>query len=142
MRRIPRLNARLQGFGTSIFSEMTALANKHSAVNLGQGFPNFNPHGKVGRKILESAAKAIVEQNRNQYCRSFGVLELTKAIQEHFERSQHIRYDHEHEITVFTGATEAIYCAFSALLELGDEVVVDAVRLGLRSVGAGGQSSC
>jgi len=124
MPRIPVLNARLQGFGTSIFSEMTALANKHRAVNLGQGFPNFDPQGTIGREILRQASQAILHEGRNQYCRSFGALELTKAVQNRFQRFQAIDYDHESEITVYCGATEAIYCTFSALLEMGDEVVV------------------
>ena len=119
------MNARMQGFGTSIFSEMTLLANKHKAVNLGQGFPNFDPRGKVGKQLLESAARAIVSEGRNQYSRSFGALELTRAIQHRFAKIQNgTLYDHENEITVFSGATEALYCTFASLLEVGDEVIV------------------
>jgi aspartate/methionine/tyrosine aminotransferase len=115
------LNARLRGFGTSIFSEMTVLANKHNAVNLGQGFPNFNPRGKLGKRLLDSAALNITDRGLNQYARSFGDLNLAKAVASRFERTQGLRYDPVKEVTVFTGATEGIYCAFNALLELGDE---------------------
>ena len=76
--RIPYLTSRLQGFGTTIFTEMTGLAQAHGAVNLGQGFPDFE-----GPSQIRDAAIAAIMAGHNQYCRSFGILELSRAIAEH-----------------------------------------------------------
>lgn len=118
------MNSRLAGFKSSIFTEMTVLANKHSAVNLGQGFPNFNPHGPVGSRLLQRASEEILVGNKNQYCRSSGVLELCQAVQQQFKQGQHVEYDAESEVTVFSGASEALFATLAALLNPGDEVVL------------------
>jgi N-succinyldiaminopimelate aminotransferase len=126
MHRLPKLNSRLQGYGTSIFSEMTLLSNRASAINLGQGFPNFNPKSKLGSLLLNTAAETVLNPTglTNQYTRSFGSLDLCRGISEQFHRTQQINYHFENEITIFSGATEAIYCSFASLLELGDEVII------------------
>ena len=117
--RLPYLTARLQGFGTTIFAEMTALSNLHQAVNLGQGFPDFE--GPV--EVRDAAIEAIAA-GKNQYCRSFGVPELGAAIAEHRQRFYGLSYKPDTEITVVHGATEAIAVTLQALCEVGDEVVM------------------
>lgn len=117
--RQPFLNARLQGFGTSIFAEMSALAVAHGAVNLGQGFPDFD-----GPDFVKDAALEAIRTGRNQYCRSSGVLDLTRAVAAHQRRFYGLDYDPESEVTVYSGATEALAATLLALLEVGDELVV------------------
>ena len=117
--RLPHLTAKLQGFGTSIFAEMTALAVRHDAVNLGQGFPDFD-----GPAFLKAAAIAAIEQGKNQYSRSFGIPDLNVAISEHRKRFYGLAFDPDAEITVMHGATECIAATLLALLDVGDEVVL------------------
>ena len=117
--RIPYLTSRLQGFGTTIFAEMTALANQHQAVNLGQGFPDFEGPAQ----IRDAAVRAILD-GHNQYSRSFGLPVLNEAIAEHRRRFYDLSYDPQTEITVYNGATEAIASTLQALCEVGDEVVM------------------
>jgi N-succinyldiaminopimelate aminotransferase len=117
--RMPHLTAKLQGFGTTIFAEMTALAMRHQAVNLGQGFPDFD-----GPDFLKRAAIAAIESGRNQYARSHGMPPLNAAIAEHRERFYGVRFDPETEITVMHGATECIAATMLALLDTGDEVIL------------------
>ena len=118
-RRLPHLSARLQGFGTTIFTEMTRLAGEHDAVNLGQGFPDFD-----GPDFVKQAAIRAIEQGHNQYCRTFGMPALTAAIADHQQRFWGLSYDPDAEITVYSGATEAIYATMQALCDVGDEVVL------------------
>lgn len=115
----PWLTSRLAGFGTSIFAEMTQLATAHGAVNLGQGFPDFD-----GPEWVKEAAIAAIRAGHNQYSRSAGLPELTRAIAGHQRRFYGIDYDPASEVTVFAGATEAIFSTLQALLDEGDEVVV------------------
>ena len=117
--RQPRLTARLQGFGTTIFAEMTALAIEHEAVNLGQGFPDFE-----GPVEIRNAAVEAIEGGFNQYSRSFGLPVLNEAICAHQQRHYGLSYDPQTEITVTNGATEAIASTLAALVDVGDEVVM------------------
>jgi N-succinyldiaminopimelate aminotransferase len=117
--RIPHLTSRLQGFGTTIFAEMTRLALEHDAVNLGQGFPDFE-----GPAFVKEAAIEAISAGHNQYCRSHGVPALNRAVAEHRERFYGLRYDPDDEVTVFHGATEAIASTLQALCDTGDEVVL------------------
>lgn len=117
--RQPHLAARLQGFGTTIFAEMTALANAHGAVNLGQGFPNFE-----GPASIRDAAVAAINDGHNQYCRSFGIPSLTASIARHQKTYYDIELDADAQVTVFNGATEAIASTLIALCEVGEEVIV------------------
>jgi len=117
--RQPYLNARLQGFGTTIFTEMTQLAIEHGAVNLGQGFPNFE-----GPAAMRQAAVDAINGGANQYCRPWGLPTLVEAIAEHQARFYDLSYDPLSEITVYNGATEAIFASLQALLEVGEEVVL------------------
>jgi N-succinyldiaminopimelate aminotransferase len=134
--RAPFLTARLQGFGTTIFSEMTRLAVEHRAVNLGQGFPDFD-----GPDFMKDALVDAIRAGHNQYMRMFGLPALLAAIAEHQERFWGLRYDPETEITIYNGATEAIFCALQALLDVGDEVVMfepyyDSYRASVAMAGA------
>ena len=117
--RLPHLSAKLQGFGTTIFAEMTALALRHDAVNLGQGFPDFD-----GPDFVKRAAITAIEAGKNQYARSHGIPELNAAIAEHRARFYGLAYDPDTEITVTHGATEAIASTILALCDVGDEVVI------------------
>ena len=116
--RQPYLTSRLQGFGTTIFTEMTLLAQRHEAVNLGQGFPNFD-----GPESLKEAAIRAIRGGHNQYCRMTGLPELNRAVAAHQERFYGQTYDPDREVTVTNGATEALYATFQALCEVGDEVI-------------------
>ncbi len=116
--RQPYLTSRLQGFGTTIFTEMTLLAQRHGAINLGQGFPDFD-----GPELIKEAAIRAIRGGHNQYCRMTGVPELNREVAAHQERFYGLTYDPETEVTVTNGATEALYATFQALLEVGDEVI-------------------
>ena len=116
---LPSLNPRLEGFGTTVFTEMTKLAMAHDAVNLGQGFPDFDAPDFVKQAALDAIAAG-----HNQYARSHGLPDLNRAIAEHGQRFWGLDYDPETEITVTCGATEAIHASLQAILEPGDEVIL------------------
>jgi N-succinyldiaminopimelate aminotransferase len=108
--------ARLGGLGTTIFTEMTALAAETGAINLGQGFPDTD-----GPAVVIEAAVAALRSGENQYAPLPGVPALREAVLEH----QHRHYGLEPEDVLVTfGATEAIAAALLALCDPGDEVVV------------------
>ncbi|MCA9700566.1 MAG: aminotransferase class I/II-fold pyridoxal phosphate-dependent enzyme, partial [Myxococcales bacterium] len=120
----------------TIFAEMTRLANQYGAVNLGQGFPDFE-----GPDFIKQAAIAAINDGKNQYCRTHGIPELNAAIADHQRRFWGLDYDPETEITVYTGATEAIYATLAALCEVGDEVILfepyyDSYRASVAMAGA------
>ena len=116
--RVPHLAARLQGFGTTIFAEMSALAARTGAINLGQGFPDTD-----GPPEIAEAAVAAIRAGHNQYPPGPGIPELRAAVSAHRERFYGLCYDPETEVLVTAGATEAIAAAMLALCEVGDEVV-------------------
>jgi N-succinyldiaminopimelate aminotransferase len=135
-RRVPHLTAKLQGFGTTIFAEMTALALEHDAVNLGQGAPDF-----AAPAIVKDAAIRAINSDRNQYAPGDGVPALREGIAHHQERFWDLGYDPSSEITVTAGATEAICATLLALCESGDEVVMfepyyDSYRASIAMAGA------
>ena len=115
----PFLTSKLQGFGSTIFAEMTALATATGSINLGQGFPDYDGP----QEVLEAAIDAI-RSGRNQYPPGSGVPELRAAIAEHQERFWGLRYDPDTEILVTAGATEALAGALLGILETGDEVAL------------------
>jgi N-succinyldiaminopimelate aminotransferase len=117
--RQPFLNARLQGFGTTIFAEMSALAVATGSVNLGQGFPDTD-----GPDVVKQAAmSAIAEGRGNQYPPGIGVAELRHAVVAHQKRFYGLDVDPDRQVLVVAGATEGIAATLLSLLELGDEVV-------------------
>jgi N-succinyldiaminopimelate aminotransferase len=112
------LSSRLAGFGTTIFAEMSALAVRTGAINLGQGFPDTDGPAEV----IEAAVEAI-RGGHNQYPPGPGIPALRQAIAAHQRRFHGIELDPDGEVLVTTGATEAIAAALLALCEPGDEVV-------------------
>jgi len=113
------LVARLRPFGTTIFAEMSALAMRTGAINLGQGFPDTD-----GPAEVLDAAVAAIRAGHNQYPPGRGIAPLREAIAEHQRHWYGLSYDPATEILVTAGATEAITAAILALCETGDEVVV------------------
>lgn len=113
------LSQRLVPFGTTIFTEMTRLALQHNAVNLAQGFPDFD-----GPEIAKQAAAAAIAAGHNQYARMFGLPVLNTAIAEDLHRRTGRAADPETEITVTSGCTEAIAACMLGLLNPGDEIIV------------------
>jgi N-succinyldiaminopimelate aminotransferase len=117
--RLPYLNARLQGYTSTIFSEMSALAAATGSINLGQGFPDSD-----GPQEIKLAAMRAIEGGHNQYPPLQGVSELRSAIAMHQKRYNGLDLDPDSEILVTAGATEAIASCLLALCEVGDEVVM------------------
>ncbi|MFF0276138.1 MULTISPECIES: pyridoxal phosphate-dependent aminotransferase [unclassified Streptomyces] len=115
----PPLNRRLAEFGTTIFAEMSALAARTGAINLGQGFPDTDGP----EEIREAAVRALRDGRGNQYPPGPGVPELRSAIADHQRDRYGLGYDPDTEVLVTAGATEAIAAALLALVEPGDEVV-------------------
>lgn len=113
------MSARVRDFGTTIFSAISALAKQHHAVNLGQGFPDFD-----GPPSLIHAAQRALGEGRNQYAISHGEAILQHAIANHAQRFYNQSIDPTAEITVTSGATEALFCSALAFVEPGDEVIV------------------
>jgi N-succinyldiaminopimelate aminotransferase len=115
----PALARRLEGFGTTIFTEMTRLANERGAVNLAQGFPDFD-----GPDFVKEAAVAAIRQGRGQYARMSGIPEIHAALAAKYRRDYGLDYAADTEFTVTSGATEAIFAAIQGTCEPGDEVVL------------------
>ena len=111
-------NPRLQGFGTTIFAEMSALAIATNSINLGQGFPDTDGPASVARV----AAEAVLS-GPNQYPPLLGQPDLRSAVAEHQERFYGLSYDPDTEVLITAGATEAIAGAILALCDHGDEVL-------------------
>jgi aspartate/methionine/tyrosine aminotransferase len=109
----------VRGFGTSVFTEMSRLANQHGAVNLGQGFPDF-----PGPSFVKEAAKAAIDADLNQYAVSHGAPRLRAAIAATWNDRNGMDIDPDREVTVTSGATEAVFDAVQALAGPGDEIVV------------------
>ncbi|MCP3099354.1 aminotransferase class I/II-fold pyridoxal phosphate-dependent enzyme [Myxococcus sp. K15C18031901] len=114
----PVFAARVSRFGTTVFSEFSALAAKHGAVNLGQGFPDFD-----GPEAVKEAAARAIRDGVNQYAITSGARELRVAIAEHSARFHGQPVDPDTMVTVTSGATEAILDVLLALVDPGDEVV-------------------
>ena len=110
---------RVQGFGTSIFTEMTLLARECGAINLAQGFPDFD-----GPLEVQAAALEALRSGDNQYAVSHGQPDLRAAVAEHALRFYGQQVDGNSEVTVTSGATEAIFAVVQALVDPGDEVIV------------------
>lgn len=130
-----RVSDRLRPFGTTIFAEMTAMANRHGAVNLSQGFPD-----EPGPALAQDAAARAIRDGHNQYAPLAGVPELRHAIAGWCERGIGVGPDPDREITVTNGATGALASTFLGLINPGDEVVLfepyyDSYRAGVAMAG-------
>jgi len=113
------VSSKLPLVGTTIFTVMSRLASECGAINLSQGFPDFQAD-----PALFEATLAAMTAGRNQYPPMAGMLELRSAIADKVESLYGLRYDTEQEITVTAGATQAIYTAIAAFVRPGDEVIV------------------
>lgn len=110
--------SKLPALGTTIFTQMSALAQRHQAINLSQGFPDFD-----GPDYLKFRLAWHVSQSANQYAPMTGVAPLREAIADKTAELYGWRPDVEAEVTVTAGATEALFAAISALVRPGDEVI-------------------
>ena len=115
----PTFPSRLPNVGTTIFTVMSALAVQHKAVNLGQGFPDFD----CDPKLVDGVTTAM-QQGHNQYPPMTGIAPLREAIAAKIEALYARRYDAAAEITVTAGATQAILTAILCCVGPGDEVIV------------------
>jgi methionine aminotransferase len=111
--------SKLPNLATTIFTTMGKLAQKHQAVNISQGFPNFSPDPKLLSLVHESMA-----MGHNQYAPMQGVYTLRERISQKIEALYGHYYHPEHEITVTAGATQAIFTAITAFIRPNDEVIV------------------
>ena len=120
MNKFPELiHSKLPGIGTSIFAIMSGLANEQKAINLSQGFPDFDCSDK-----LKSLVAKYIKAGNNQYAPMPGIMPLREAIAEKTNYCYSADYDPTCEITVTAGATQALYSAISAFVSEGDEVIV------------------
>ena len=113
------IKSKLPNVGTTIFSVMTNLAIEHNAINLSQGFPDFNVNPD-----LISLIEKYMRQGFNQYAPMQGILQLRKKISGEVKELYGAEYDPLTEITVTSGATEALFSAITAVVRQGDEAIV------------------
>jgi len=111
--------SKLPNVGTTIFTVMSSLAKEHNAINLSQGFPNFESDSKL-IKLVNDAMKS----GYNQYAPMMGSLELREAIADKFQNLYNSSYKPESEIVVTAGATQAIFTIISAFIKQNDEVII------------------
>ena len=111
--------SKLPHVGTTIFTVMGTLANKHNALNLSQGFPNF----KSDQKLIDLVTRAM-NSGYNQYAPLAGNMDLLVALTNKFEQLYNITYNPDSEITVTAGATQAIFTIISAFIKPNDEVII------------------
>ena len=114
-----RMAHRVENFGTSIFAEITALAETHQAVNLGQGFPDF-----AAPDFLKEAAQAAIAADLNQYAPSNGRYRLRQAIAHKLASQYDYTVNPDNEILITHGATEALFATILGLVNPGDEVII------------------
>ena len=113
------MQSKLPNIGTSIFTVMSQLAAKHNAINLGQGFPDF----PMSAELIECVNKAM-QSGGNQYAHTNGVPLLRERLAEKIKYLYDVNINPETNITITPGGTYAIFCAFSTIIQLGDEVII------------------
>ena len=114
-----QISSKLPNVGTTIFTTMSGLAKEHNAINLSQGFPDF----ECDPKLLEFAKKHM-DAGFNQYAPMPGVIQLRECIAQIISNCYNQNYNPDTEITITAGATQAIYTAIAAFINAGDEVIV------------------
>jgi len=114
-----KITSKLPGTGTTIFTVMSGLATEYNAVNLGQGFPDF----EMSEELISLVDKAM-KDGYNQYAPMPGWMPLRQAIAEKIYSLYNLDADPSKEITITPGGTYAIYCSLTAILHTGDEVIV------------------
>lgn len=110
---------RVAGFGTTIFTEMTAMAREYNAINLGQGFPDF-----AAPDFIKEAARASIAAEVNQYSPANGRLDMREALAAKVARQYGIEIDPNSQINIVHGATEAIFATIMGLVNPGEEVII------------------
>ncbi|HAD13283.1 MAG TPA: methionine aminotransferase [Saprospirales bacterium] len=130
-----RIESKLPNVGTTIFTVMSGLANQVGAINLSQGFPNYQPSYRLQQLVTEHMAKGA-----NQYSPMPGILPLRERIAEKIRLMYEVSVDPETEITITAGGTQAIFCAIAAFVRPGDEVILlepcyDSYRPSVETVG-------
>ena len=115
----PTLHSKLPNVSTTIFTVMSALAVKHNAINLGQGFPDFS----MNPDLVAAVAEAMSAGN-NQYVHMCGLPLLRERIADKVNQAYQSKINPDTDITVTPGGTYAIYTAFTAILNPGDEVIL------------------
>jgi methionine transaminase len=113
------LSSKLPKIGTSIFTVMSSLANEEGALNMSQGFPDFD----VDPKLIELVTKNMQKGN-NQYAPMQGALRLREALSHKIDKAYGVKYSPDSEITITAGATQAIFTAISAFVKEDDEVII------------------
>ena len=117
---MPRpIHSKLPNVGTTIFTVMSKMAHDYGAINLSQGFPDFEPAPELLEKVTY-----YLGAGKNQYPPMTGVPELRQAIANKIDAQSGVRTDPEGEITITSGATEALLCSIHAVVSAGDEVIV------------------
>lgn len=119
MQESEQLTSKLPDVGTTIFAVMSKMAHDHGAINLSQGFPDF----QVSRELISLINKAMVE-DKNQYAPMPGLPALRAGISNMIEHNYRFQPDPDNEILVTAGATQAIYTTLTALVHPGDEVII------------------
>ena len=112
------LNSKLPTVGTTIFTVMSNMANEYGAINLSQGFPDFEPD-----HYLLDLATQYLHQGKNQYAPMTGVPLLRERLSEKFNGLYQIDLHEEQEITITAGGTQGIFTVISTLVRPGDEVI-------------------
>jgi len=113
------INSKLPEIGTSIFAVMSKMASEYNAINLSQGFPDFN----CSEELVE-IVNHFMKKGFNQYAPMPGTIELRNEISKKVKRGYGKQYNPDTEITITAGATQALYTAFSSIVTQGDEVII------------------
>lgn len=114
-----RVHSKLPNVGTTIFTEINRIAQKHQAINLAQGFPGFAPDAELIQHLEDS-----IQMDRHQYAPMAGIFSLRESLCQKTENAYARSYHPETEITITAGATQAIFTAISAFVKKDDEVIV------------------
>ncbi len=114
-----QLTSKLPQTETSIFAVMSALANKHKAINLSQGFPDF----PVSQELIDLIHKHMLE-GKNQYAPMPGLLDLRLSLSNKIDKLYGLKVNPETELTITAGATQALFTAITAFVGVGDEVII------------------
>ncbi|MBC7815134.1 MAG: aminotransferase class I/II-fold pyridoxal phosphate-dependent enzyme [Burkholderiales bacterium] len=117
---MPSYSNRVSTFGTTIFTEINVLAQKHGAINLGQGRPDFDGPNEV----IEASIAAMRSGKHNQYAPGSGTASLKKAVADHAARFYDLDVNPESGVVITSGATEGIFSSMLGLVDAGDEVIV------------------
>ena len=113
------VSSTISSINETVFSRMTQLANKHNAINLSQGFPDFD-----GPEWIKSLAINAINEGKNQYAPGNGILPLRKTLSEVYQTYYQLQFDYDKEVTITNGATEGIFSTILALVNPGDEVII------------------